>query len=84
MSNTEATRRRKSSDGLCPPLSSRDILERCVCRSSAKEFAEMATKTKFPAFCFSYLDGKVSKPLDWVWSMPNDKVLEQLDKLASG
>jgi len=49
-----------------------------------KEFADMATKTKFPAFCFSYLDEKVSKPLDWVWSMPNDKVLEQLDKLATG
>jgi len=48
-----------------------------------KEYAEMAIKTKYPAFCFSYLDGKVSKPLDWVWSMPNDKVLEQLDKLAT-
>ena len=26
--------------------------------STRKEFAEMATKTKFPAFCFGYLDGK--------------------------
>ena len=33
---------------------------------------------------FSYLDGKVSNPSDFVWSMPNDKILEQLDKLATG
>ena len=52
--------------------------------TTRKEYAGMATKTKYPAFCFSYLDGKVSNPLDWVWSMPNDKILEQLDKLATG
>jgi len=52
--------------------------------STRKEFAEMATITKYPAFCFSYLDGKVSNPSEWVWSMPHDKVLEQLDRLTTG
>ena len=49
--------------------------------SSRKEYADMATKTKYPAFCFQFLDGKVDSPEEWVWSMPNDKVLEQIRKL---
>ena len=46
-----------------------------------KEYADMAMKTKYPAFCFQLLDGKVHSPQEWVWSMPNDKVLEMLSKL---
>ena len=45
-----------------------------------KEFAEMATKTKYPAFFFMYYDGKVKTPQEWIWSMTNDKIMEQLDK----
>lgn len=47
-----------------------------------KDFALMAAKTKYPAFFFKYYDGKVKEPLEWIWSMPNDKILEQLDKLG--
>jgi len=46
-----------------------------------KEFAEMATKTKYPAFMFNYYDGKAKTPLDWLWSLAGDKILEHLDKL---
>ena len=46
-----------------------------------KDFAEMATKTKYSAFFFIYYDGKVKTPLEWVWSLTNDKIVEQLDKL---
>jgi len=46
-----------------------------------KDFAEMATKTKYPAFFFIYYDGKVKKPQEWIWSLTNDKILEQLGKL---
>ena len=48
--------------------------------NTRKEFADMATKTKYPAFCFQYLDGKIKSPQEWVWSMTNDKILEQLEK----
>jgi DNA-binding Lrp family transcriptional regulator len=46
-----------------------------------KDFAEMATKTKYPAFFFNYYDGKVKAPREWIWSLPNDKIIEQFEKL---
>ena len=46
-----------------------------------KDFAEMATKTKYPAFFFVYYDGKVKTPQDWIWSLTNDKIMEQLEKI---
>jgi len=46
-----------------------------------KEFAEMATKTKYPAFFFLYFDGKIKTPQEWIWSLTNDKIMEQLEKL---
>ena len=49
--------------------------------STRKEYADMAMKTKYPAFCFQFLDGKICSPQDWVWSMTNDKVLEQINNL---
>ena len=45
-----------------------------------KEFAQMATKTKYPAFFFLLYDGKVKTPQDWIWSLTNDKIIEQLEK----
>jgi hypothetical protein len=50
--------------------------------NTRKEFAEMAAKTKYPAFFFIYYDGKIKNPKDWIWSMTNDKIIEQLDKLG--
>ena len=46
-----------------------------------KDFAEMATKTKYPAFFFNYYDGKAKTPDDWIWSLTNDKIIEYLGKL---
>ena len=46
-----------------------------------KGFAEMATKTKYPAFFFIYYDGKVKTPQEWIWSLTNDKIMEQLERL---
>ena len=46
-----------------------------------KDFAAVVTTTKYPAFFFSYYDKKVSSPLEWLWSFPNDKVIELLDRL---
>ena len=46
-----------------------------------KEYAEMATKTKYPAFFFVYYDGKVKTPQEWIWSLTNDKIIEQLERL---
>jgi bifunctional DNA-binding transcriptional regulator/antitoxin component of YhaV-PrlF toxin-antitoxin module len=46
-----------------------------------KDFAAMATKTKYSAFFFLYYDGKFKNPSDWLWSMQNDKILEQIYKL---
>ena len=46
-----------------------------------KEFAAMATKTKYPAFFFIYYDGKVKTPQEWIWSLTNDKIIEQLDRM---
>ncbi|MCL2427437.1 MAG: hypothetical protein FWD05_14015 [Oscillospiraceae bacterium] len=46
-----------------------------------KDFALMATKTKFPAFLFAYYDGKVKNAIEWLWGMENDKVLQQLEKI---
>jgi len=43
-----------------------------------KDYAEMATKTKYPAFCFLYYDGKTKTPQEWIWSLTNDKIMEQL------
>ena len=51
--------------------------------NTRKEYADMATKTKYPAFCFQFLDGKVNSPQEWMWSMPCDKILEQFGKLYS-
>ncbi|MCL2815041.1 MAG: hypothetical protein FWD23_10625 [Oscillospiraceae bacterium] len=47
-----------------------------------KDFAEMATKTKYPAFFFIYYDGKVKTPQEWIWSLTNDKIMDQLEKLG--
>jgi hypothetical protein len=49
-----------------------------------KDFALMATKTKFPAFLFQYYDKKVSSPAEWLWSLSNDKILEQFAYMARG
>jgi len=46
-----------------------------------KDFAEMATKTICPAFLFSYYDGKVKSPTEWLWALPNAQVLEQLSRV---
>ena len=52
-----------------------------VLYETRKEFAEMATKTKFPAFFFVYYDKKVKTPQEWIWSLTNEKIIEQLNKL---
>lgn len=46
-----------------------------------KDFADMATKTKYPAFFFIYYDGKIKNPQEWIWSLTNDKIIEQLERL---
>ena len=46
-----------------------------------KDFAAIITKTKFPAFFFSYYDKKVHSQLDWLWSFPNDKILELIERI---
>lgn len=46
-----------------------------------KEFALLALSTKYPSFFFGYYDRKYADPNEWIWSMANDKILEQLDKL---
>ena len=46
-----------------------------------KDFAEMATKTKYSAFFFNYYDGKINTPQEWIWSLSNEKIVEQLEKL---
>ena len=48
--------------------------------ATRKEFALVATKTQFPAFLFSYYDGKVKSASEWLWSMNNEKALEILEK----
>ena len=45
-----------------------------------KDFALVATKTMFPAFLFSYYDGKAKAPSEWIWAMANDKIIEHLSK----
>ena len=45
-----------------------------------KDFAEMATKTISPAFLFSYYDERVKSPAEWLWSLSNDKILEQINR----
>ena len=47
-----------------------------------KDFAAMATKTKYPAFFFLYYDGKAKTPRDWIWSLTNDKIMEHLERLG--
>jgi hypothetical protein len=44
-----------------------------------KDFALVATKTRFPAFLFSYYDGKVKSASEWLWAMNNEKILEVLN-----
>ena len=56
----------------------------CCNFDTRKEFAAVVTKTKYPAFFFSYYDKRVSTPLEWLWSFPNDKVLELLGRVVSG
>ncbi|MCL2436638.1 MAG: hypothetical protein FWD00_01220 [Clostridiales bacterium] len=46
-----------------------------------KDFALIVTQTKYPAFFFNYYDGKEKNPLKWLWSMPNDKIIEHLNRL---
>ena len=46
-----------------------------------KDFADVATKTKYPAFFFQYYDGKIKNPSEWLRSMPSEKILEQIYKL---
>lgn len=46
-----------------------------------KDFALIATKTKYPAFFFNYYEERVKTPTDWIWSMTNDKILENLNRL---
>jgi len=53
-----------------------------VHHETRKEFAEMATKTKYPAFFFMYYDGKAKNPREWIWSLTNDKIIEQLERSA--
>jgi hypothetical protein len=45
-----------------------------------KNFAIVATGTKFPAFFFNWYDGKVKSPAEWLWNLTNDKILENFDK----
>ena len=45
-----------------------------------KDFALIATKTKYPAFLFAYYDGKVRNALEWLWEMSNEKILENLER----
>jgi len=45
-----------------------------------KDYAAAVTKTKYPAFFFLYYDGKFKNPSDWLWSLPGDKILEQIEK----
>lgn len=47
---------------------------------SRKDFANLATKTKFPAFLFMYYDGKIKSAIEWLWGLTNEKILEQLEK----
>ena len=49
--------------------------------ATRKDLAEVATKTKFPDCFFRCYDKKVSSPIDWLWSFPNDKVLQFLGRL---
>jgi len=49
--------------------------------ASRRELAEMSQKTLFPAFIFLYYDGKVKDPLEWLLSMPSDKILEHINRL---
>jgi len=40
-----------------------------------KDFAAAVTKTDYPNFFFSYYDKKFKTPAEWLWAMPNDKIL---------
>lgn len=46
-----------------------------------KDFASLALSTKYPSFFFGYYDRKYKTSNEWIWSLTNDKILEQLDKL---
>jgi hypothetical protein len=46
-----------------------------------KDFALVVKQTKYPAFFFQCYDGKEKEPLKWLWSMPNDKIIEHLNRL---
>ena len=47
-----------------------------------KDYAAVVSQTKYPAFFFSYYDKKVTSPLEWLWTFPNDKVSSLLNKLG--
>jgi hypothetical protein len=46
-----------------------------------KDYAAVVTKTKYPAFFFSYYDKKTNSAKEWLWSLTNDKILELLERL---
>lgn len=47
---------------------------------SRKEFAKIATRTKCPAFLFSWLDGKVQNVDEWLSKQRIDKIVELIEK----
>jgi len=46
-----------------------------------KDFAAAAVKTKYSHFFFSYYDGKVKTPSDWLWQMSNNQMLDLFEKI---
>jgi hypothetical protein len=51
--------------------------------ASQKDFAEIATKSKFPSFLFMYKAGKTQSANEWIWKQSNEKILEHLKTLES-
>lgn len=43
--------------------------------STRKDFAEFAKKTPCPALMFTWYDGKVSTPKEWLWNQTNEKII---------
>lgn len=43
--------------------------------STRKDFAEFAKKTSCPALMFTWYDGKVSTPKEWLWNQTNEKII---------
>jgi len=48
---------------------------------SRKDYAEVVSQTLFPAYFFMLYDGKVQNPYEWIWSLPADRMLEQLARV---